>query len=138
MSAISPPVRPLSVTKETVTLSRADWERLVEALEDAEDLGALAASDAREAALGKAAARADYLTDDSVGRLLAGESPVRVWREHRDLTQRALSEASGVSVAYLSEIEGRKKPGSARTLAALARALRLTVEDLLVSPPREG
>lgn len=129
-------IRPLAATAETVTLSRADWERVVEAMEDAEDRASLRAWDALVAELGEAGALAEGLPAEALDRMIAGEGPVRVWREHRGLTARALAEASGVSVAYLSEIETRKKPGSARALAALARALRVAVEDLLVEERR--
>ena len=38
---------------ETVTLTRAEYEALIERAEEAEDLAAIAAAEAREAALGK-------------------------------------------------------------------------------------
>ncbi|HJZ14356.1 MAG TPA: hypothetical protein VJ251_02710, partial [Stellaceae bacterium] len=60
---------------ETVTLSRAEYEALIERLEDAEDLATVAAAEAREAALGKEEARADYLPIELVRRLSAGEHP---------------------------------------------------------------
>ena len=54
-------IKPLAETAESVTLSRADFERLLDSAEDAIDLAALRAQDEREARLGKEAARADYL-----------------------------------------------------------------------------
>jgi DNA-binding XRE family transcriptional regulator len=118
-------------TAETVTLRRADFERLLEAAETAIDRAALDAQDAREAELGKELARADYMTAEEVERLLAGVSPVRVWREHRGITGRALADAAGVNAAYLSDIERGKKPGSAAALVALAAVLRVAVDDLM-------
>ena len=56
---------------------------------------------------------------------------MRIWREHRGLSQRALAAEADVSVPYLSEIEAGRKPGSARTLAALAEVLGVTIEELL-------
>lgn len=64
-------------------------------------------------------------------RLVAGDSPVRVWREHRGLTAHDLADQAGISQSLLSEIETGKKDGSVRTLAALATALRVDVDDLL-------
>lgn len=64
-------------------------------------------------------------------RLIDGEAPVRVWREHRGLSLHALAEQAGISPSLLSEIETGKKDGSVRTLAALARGLRVDVDDLL-------
>lgn len=39
-------------------------------------------------------------------RLLAGESPLRVWRVSRGLTQAALAAASGVNRVQIANIEG--------------------------------
>jgi transcriptional regulator with XRE-family HTH domain len=38
---------------------------------------------------------------------------------------------SGIAQRYLSQIENGKKRGSVRALAALAKALRVDIEDLL-------
>jgi len=69
-----------------------------------------------------------------VEQLAAGVSPVRVWREHRGLSLRALAEKAGISAALLSEIETGKKDGSVRTLAALARVLSVALDDLVPWP----
>jgi DNA-binding XRE family transcriptional regulator len=115
---------------ETVTLTRAQYEELIEQLEEAEDLAAIAKLEAREAALGVETARADYLPIELVERLIAGEHPVRVWRTHRGLTREALAAAAGVAPSYLTEIERIKKPGSFDALAELAAALRVSLDDI--------
>jgi hypothetical protein len=99
-------VRVLAETEDIVTLSRADFEALVRAREDAIDNAAFDAAEEREARLGKEAARADYLTLAEVRRLEAGEHPLRVWREHRGMSLRELAVAAGVAFNYISEIEG--------------------------------
>jgi len=66
-----------------------------------------------------------------VDRLLAGENPVRAWREYRGLTGVELAAAAGVAASYLSAIENRKKPGSINALKRLATALRVDVDDLI-------
>ncbi|MEO5373710.1 MAG: helix-turn-helix domain-containing protein [Alphaproteobacteria bacterium] len=116
-------IRPISETPETVTLSRADYEALLDQIEDAADIALMQAAEAR-------GMTADALSDDALGRLIDGESPVRVWREHRGLTATALAEAAGLSASYLSEIEARRKPGSVKAIAALAKALGVDMEDL--------
>lgn len=63
-------------------------------------------------------------------RMWDGESRVKVWREHRGLTVRALAEQAGVSASLVSEIETRKKEGSIATLKALAKALRVGLDDI--------
>ena len=120
----------MSDTSEIVTLTRAEYEALIERLEDAEDLAAVAAAEAREAALGKEKVRANYLPIELVRRLSAGEHPVRVWRAHRRLSREALATAAGIAASYLSEIETRRKPGSFSALAKLAAALRISLDDL--------
>lgn len=69
--------------------------------------------------------------DEIVARLVDGENPVRVYRHHRAMTLAALHDASGVSTAYLSEIETGKKPGSAASLKKIATALNVALDDLV-------
>jgi ribosome-binding protein aMBF1 (putative translation factor) len=126
-------VRILTETPDTVTVSRADWLRLLQELEDAEDRAAVRERRTREELLGKDAARRDYLTAAEALRLIDGESPVRIWREKRGLSQRGLAHAASVSSSYLAEIETGRKPGSAAALRQLAAVLQVPAEDL-VSP----
>ena len=65
-----------------------------------------------------------------------GENPVRVFRKHRKLTLKQLSGRTAkhgrrVDVAYLSQIETGKKPGSISAYKALAAALKIDL-DMLV------
>jgi len=126
-------VRILTETRDTVTVSRGDWTQLLSELEDALDRAAVVERRREEAAKGVQAARRNYLTAREARRLLDGESPVKVWREKRGLSQRELAAAAGVGAGYLAEIETGRKPGSVRALARLARALRVQMEDLVVS-----
>ena len=64
-------------------------------------------------------------------RLSAGEHPLKVFREYRDMTQKALAEIVGISPEYVSQIESRKKQASVDTLQALAEALSLNLDDLI-------
>ena len=114
---------------DTVTLSRADYEALLERLEDLEDMAALDRLEARLAA-DPEGALADYLPIDLVKRLSAGEHPIRVWRAHRGMTREALASTAGVAPSYLSEIETRRKPGSFTAIAKLAAALRVPLDDI--------
>lgn len=60
------------------------------------------------------------------------QASVRVWREHRGLTQDELARRVGLSKSFLSEIENGKKTGSVRTLRALADALGIELTRLAV------
>jgi len=64
-------------------------------------------------------------------RLVAGENAVRVFRDHRGMTQKQLAGAAGINPLYLSQIERGVRTGSARTLSALAEALGVDVDDLI-------
>lgn len=111
---------------EMVTITREEYDRLRDA---AEDLADLQSYDRVKAAL--AAGEEELIPAQFVKRIIDGESPVRVFRDFRGLTQVALSEASGVNRVYIAEIEAGKKPGSAQTLKALAGALGVQVDDLI-------
>ena len=124
---------------ETVTLTRAEYEALIERAEEAEDLAAIAAAEAREAALGTAAVRTDYLPLELVRRLDAGDHPIGVWRAHRGLSRDRLAAAAGIAPSQLGAIETRRRPGSFAALAKLAKALDVSLDALAawVEPQRE-
>ena len=72
----------------------------------------------------------EFLPLEATERLVAGDSAVKVWRQHRGMNQGELAAASGISQNYLSEIEGGRKGGSVEVLKALAQALGLDLDDL--------
>jgi DNA-binding Xre family transcriptional regulator len=104
----------------------ADLERRLQEAEDENDALELRLAKVQDALFG-----GEHIPAAVVDRLADGEAPVRVWREHRGLSLRALAAKAGISAAMLSEIENGKKEGSVRTLAALARALGLDLDDLV-------
>jgi ribosome-binding protein aMBF1 (putative translation factor) len=115
---------------DTVTLSRSEYEALLDRSEDAEDRTAIDRLEARIAKEGFGAATRDYLPMELAKRLFDGEHPIRVWRTHRGWTREALAVKAGVSPSYLTEIETRRKPGSFDALAKLAQALGVSLDDL--------
>jgi DNA-binding Xre family transcriptional regulator len=96
---------------------------------DAEDAADSAAAEAFRRRL--AAGEEELIPAEMVMRMVAGESPVRVWREHRGLTMAALAERAGIAQLYLSQIETGKRDGTAQTMKKLALALDVTVDDLI-------
>ena len=110
---------------EMVTITKAEYERLLEAPEDLTDI---AAYDRARATL--AAGDDELIPAEFANRLIAGESPLRVYREFRGLTQVALSEASGVNRVQIANIESGSKRGSVDTLKKLAGALAVSLDDL--------
>ena len=76
------------------------------------------------------AERGESFPIEVADRLVAGENPVKVYRNHRGLTQNELAAAVGIHKMYLSQIETGRRVGSTKTLAALASALNVTLDDL--------
>ncbi|HEY1934066.1 MAG TPA: XRE family transcriptional regulator [Acetobacteraceae bacterium] len=118
-------IRPLAETRVTVTLSRADFDSLLNVAEDAADLAAVEARRALEHRHGWETARRNSLTADEARRLLDGENPVRVWPAKRGMTQRALAAAAVLAVSYLAEIAGGRNSGSAGALRRIATVLEV-------------
>jgi len=121
MSSPREPIRLVEETPDTVTLRRADYEALLDELEDAEDRAALAEHRGR---------KSEMLTLEEAERLIAGENPVKFWREKRGQTLRGLAAAAGVSASLLSEIENGTKTGSVPTLRKLAHELKTDLDSL--------
>jgi DNA-binding XRE family transcriptional regulator len=118
----------IAETEETVTLRRADWEKLVE---DQKDLTTSAHFDAMVRDIGIEEVKRLSYSDAEVGQMLDGASPITIWRNRLGMTQRSLAEAAGISSSYLAEIETGKKPGSVSALAAIARVFKVPMEHLL-------
>jgi DNA-binding XRE family transcriptional regulator len=126
-------IKPIAETDDTVTLSRADWNTLLDQLEDLSDRVAFADAvrERDREVRGEIVPERDYLTGWETRRLLNGVHPIVVWRDKRELTQAALAEAAGISPSHLSEIERKQKGPSVEVLQRLAALLHVTVDDLL-------
>ncbi len=109
-----------------VILPEADYDALVEAAEDADDIAAYARFKVR-----LAAGEEELLPAAMVDRLVEGESPVRVLREYRGLSATALAEQAGIAQPYLSQIETGKRDGTVETYRKIAAVLGVSVDDLI-------
>ena len=103
------------------------YERLVARAEKAEDIRAF------DRAMVELERGEDEVVPEAVAqRLLAGdEHPMRVWREHRGLTQESLATAAGVGKSYISQLEAGSKSGSVDAMRRIAAILEVDIEDLL-------
>jgi DNA-binding XRE family transcriptional regulator len=110
---------------EYAVIPYADYLRLLEAVEDKAD--ATVVAEFHEA---YRAGREFLVPAEILRRELAGESPIKLWREYRSLTQRELADRAGISKPYLSQIESGKRQGTLETLAAIARALDVPLQVL--------
>jgi DNA-binding XRE family transcriptional regulator len=99
-----------------------DYQRLIELAEMTEDVRAFDEAVATEE---------EYVPHEVIKRLVTGENPIRVWREHRGLTQQALAQAAEISAAYLSQLEKGVRVGKVDVLRALAQVLEVDLEDLV-------
>jgi len=107
---------------EMISIPKDEYERLMRAAEDLEDLEAIKA----------------YLADPKEGiplvfmeRMIDGESPLSVYREWRGFNQSSLSKASGVNRVQIADIEAGRSSGSIATLKKLADALDVSIDDLV-------
>jgi DNA-binding XRE family transcriptional regulator len=112
--------------KQVVVISADDYRVL---LEKAEMLDDVAAYDRAKAAL--AAGDEELVPVMVVNALLDGENPVRVWRQHREMSQVQLAEAAGISQAYLAQIETGKREGTVSLYRSLADVLAVDLDDLV-------
>ena len=109
-----------------VVLPIEEWyalEARLEALEDIKEATAI-----RQAI---DSGQEETVPAELVDRMLDGESPIKVWREYRGLNQATLAKHSGVSSAYISQIEAGKKSGAVDTLKRIAEALNVDLDDLI-------
>ncbi|WP_028491799.1 helix-turn-helix transcriptional regulator [Thioalkalivibrio sp. ALE19] len=107
------------------------YERLVASAEKAEDIRTF------DRAMVELERGEDEVVPEAVAqRLLAGdEHPMRVWREHRGLTQESLATAAGVGKSYISQLEAGRKSGSVDAMRRIAAILEVDIEDLLPVEP---
>jgi ribosome-binding protein aMBF1 (putative translation factor) len=105
-----------------VLLPFAEWERIREILEDAEDLEAVRRVEADP--------NQDRIPLEVVKRLLDDENPVKVWRELRGLTQQALADAAGLPQSTIARLESGRRKGTVEQMRRLAAALGITLDTL--------
>ena len=105
-----------------VLVPEDEFQKLQEALDDLDDIRAYDRAKATPQ---------EFVPATVVDRLIEGESPIRVYREHRGLTQDQLASTVGISKPYLSQLENGVRTPSVDTARALADALRVDIDDLL-------
>ena len=114
--------------EELAVLPRDEYERL-KALATSEDAGA--ARIVRKTKAAVAAGREILLPKIVVDRLAAGENPIRVLREWRDMTQTDISVRTDISQGHLSDIESGRRTGTPAALRKIADVLKVPL-DLLI------
>jgi len=80
-----------------VLVPEATYKRMIEDLDELDDIRAYDRAKATPQ---------EFVPAAIVDRLIA--SPLRVWWEHRGLTQQALADIAGISKPFLSQLEHRE------------------------------
>lgn len=106
----------------------AEWVRLRALVEDREGIA--------NAERILADPSAEWVPTALADRMLDGEHPVKVWREHRGLTQVQLAAAAGLQQPTVARIEGGKRRGTVEQLAKLAGALGIRLDTLAATMER--
>lgn len=73
----------------------------------------------------------ELVSAELVGKILAGDNKIKVWREYRDLSQAELAAKSAVAQPTIAQLEGGKRVGSLAVLKKVAAALALDLDDLV-------
>ena len=107
-------------SEETVTLTRKEYDALIERNSELEDR--LAALDADDGV---------RVPHEVALAIIDGKRPILAFRDHQGVTLQQLSDRTGFAVSYLSEIERGRKPGSTSALVRIARALDTTIDVLV-------
>ena len=105
-----------------------EYQRLVAEAEMLQDIRAY-----DEAKLALANGAEELIPSEVTYALLDGENPIRVWREYRGLTQQQVAEAAGISKPYLSQLESGRRKGTTDVLSAIAKALNISLDDVVMS-----
>jgi len=112
--------------EELALLPKPNYEKLLEALEDYEDLKA-----SRDFRAKLSSGEEELIPAEYVDRMLNGENKIKVWRDLRGMSAKALADAAGIETTILKQLERGSIEGSHEAMKRIADALRITVNDLV-------
>jgi DNA-binding XRE family transcriptional regulator len=111
---------------EWAVIPYSEYQKFYEKLEDAEDIKDI------EKHLHAIQQGTEILIPGEITfAILDGISPIRAWREHKQIKMNELAKQVGISSAYLSQIETGKRNPTINTLKAIATELGIKVEMLI-------
>jgi DNA-binding XRE family transcriptional regulator len=111
---------------EWAVIPFSEYEKIQEALEDAEDI-----KDIEENLKAIQEGKEIIVPGEVTFAILDGISPIRAWREHKQIKMNELAKRVGISSAYLSQIENGKRNPTIDTLKAIAKELTIDIEMLI-------
>ena len=106
---------------DTITLTRAQYDALVSHNEELEDR-----------LLAMEAEGGSRIPHEVALLVMNGISPLAAFRKHLGVSLRDLSQKTGISRSYLSEIERGLKPGSTAILSRIAEKLGTNIDTLIM------
>lgn len=107
---------------EFAVLPFAEYEKLMNIAEDKMDaVDVLAFRDSEE----------ETFPEEVLNSLLAGNSPIKVYRKYRNLTQAELAKSIGKSLPYIAKLEAGDRTGSVDVLTGIAEALNIDLDQLV-------
>ncbi len=108
-----------------VVIPFEEYERLIEAAEEADDARAV-----DEIKRKLATGEEELIPAEFANRLISGENKIRVWREYRGMTGKELAEKTGLAAPYISQLETGNREGTIDTFKKIAAALRVDIDDI--------
>ena len=115
---------------ELVILTKSEYEALVDAASEADEMAAcIALYDERKASLLRG--ESSKLPAEVSARILKGESILKAARNWRGKTQMELSSLASIGQGYLSDLEAGRRAGTPETLRAIAHHLDVPVSWLI-------
>ncbi len=104
----------------------SDYQKMQEALEDAEDIKEI------EKSLNNVQEGIENGVPGEVTfAILEGVNPIRAWRQYKNMKMNAMAKKIRISPAYLSQIENGKRNPTVDTLKAIAHDLAVDIDMLL-------
>jgi mRNA interferase RelE/StbE len=117
-----------TITRKGKEFALIPVKALQKLMEDAEMLADVKAYDAAKERLENG--EDELIPLEISERRLRGDPALRIWREHRKLTQEQLAKKAKVSRALIAAIETKRKAGSVSTWKRLGAALNVGWEQL--------
>jgi DNA-binding XRE family transcriptional regulator len=121
-------IRIETITRKGKEFAVIPMDSLQKLMADAEMLADVKAYDAAKARLEDG--EDELIPLEIIERRLKGDAALRIWREHRKLTQERLAKKARVSRALIAAIETKRKTGSVNTWKKLGSALDVSWEQL--------
>jgi DNA-binding XRE family transcriptional regulator len=105
-----------------VVLPYEDYEAILDALENVEDIEAIEESKNDNS---------ERFPLELVERIATGENAIKVFREYRGISQIQLAKQVSVSRQYISQIEHNDRAGTTRILKSIAKILHVELDDIV-------